>query len=129
VVDLNIRDRTSGARPLHDALRDLKKRSWDAPNASYYLQGRGYTEDDVVAAVSEAAGTDMRAWFDRYVGGTEDPPFAETLALAGLRYDVRGEGDDREYVIEEIPGASVAQLRVRAGWLSGTTTATAERSP
>jgi len=40
---------------------------------------------------------------------------------------VRGEGDDRECVIEEIPGASAAQLRVRAGWLSGTTTATAER--
>jgi predicted metalloprotease with PDZ domain len=127
LLDLTIRARTSGARSLDDALRDLKKRSWDAPNASYYLQGRGYTEDDVVAAVSEAAGTDMRAWFDRYVGGTEDPPFAETLALAGLRYDVRGEGDDREYVIEEIPGASVAQLRVRAGWLSGTTTATAAR--
>jgi predicted metalloprotease with PDZ domain len=129
LLDLTIRARTNGARSLDDALRDLKKRSWDAPKASYYLQGRGYTEDDVVAAVSEAAGTDMRAWFDRYVGGTEDPPFAETLALAGLRYDVRGEGDDREYVIEEIPGASVAQLRVRAGWLSGTTTATAERSP
>ncbi|HWG53933.1 MAG TPA: hypothetical protein VN677_11625 [Gemmatimonadaceae bacterium] len=127
LLDLTIRARTNGARSLDDALRDLRKRSWDAPKASYYLQGRGYTESDVVAAVSEAAGTDMRAWFDRYVGGVEDPPFAETLALAGLRYEVRGEGDDREYVIEEIPGATAAQLRVRAGWLAGTTTTTAER--
>ena len=127
LLDLTIRARTNGARSLDDALRDLRKRSWDAPKASYYLQGRGYTESDVVAAVNEAAGTDMRAWFDRYVGGVEDPPFAETLALAGLRYEVRGEGDDREYVIEEIPGATAAQLRVRAGWLAGTTTTTAER--
>ncbi|MGH7633030.1 MAG: hypothetical protein ACRENC_04830, partial [Gemmatimonadaceae bacterium] len=127
LLDLTIRARTNGARSLDDALRDLKKRSWDALKASYYLQGRGYTEDDVVAAVSEAAGTDMHAWFGRYVGGVEDPPFAETLALAGLRYEVRGEGNDREYVIEEIPGATAAQLRVRAGWLAGTTTTTAER--
>ena len=31
------------------------KRSWNAPNASYYLQGRGYTELDVERAASEVA--------------------------------------------------------------------------
>ena len=54
------------------------------PNASYYLQGRGYTEDDVEAAVSEAAGTDLHAWFVHCVGGTDDVDFDTVLAGAGL---------------------------------------------
>lgn len=127
LLDLEIRARSHGARSLDDALRNLKRLSWDQPNASYYLQGRGYTEADVEKAVSEAAGADMHPWFEKYVAGTEDPPFARGLALAGLRYTVRGDGDDQEYVIEESATATPEQLRVREGWLAGTTSA--ERQP
>src|SRR5213075_1192557 len=55
-LDLFIRHQTSNAKSLDDAFNDLKARSWGAKSASYYLQGRGYTEDDVERAVSEAAG-------------------------------------------------------------------------
>lgn len=117
-LDLLIRDRTNNARSLDDALRALKALSWDQPNASYYLQGRGYTEADVEHAVSQAMGTDMHAWFERYVGGTEDLPFDDILALAGLRLD-RGAG---AWVLADAPDATTHQRAVRAAWLAGTTT-------
>ncbi|HEY2374619.1 MAG TPA: hypothetical protein VGH98_01470 [Gemmatimonadaceae bacterium] len=113
--DLLIRSRSQNARSLDDAFRNLRHLSWEQPNASYYLQGRGYTEDDVEHAVSEAAGTDLHDWFTRHVGGVEDPDFEEALGWAGLRL-VRSAND---WTIEEMPNATPAQLRVRAGWLAG----------
>ena len=121
LLDLEIRSRSGNTRSLDDALRSLKKRTWDAPSDSYYLQGRGYTEKDIEEVVSEAAGTNMHDWFERYVNGVEELPFARTLALAGVAVSARGTGDDREYVVEELPNATAEQLRVRVGWLNGTT--------
>ena len=114
-LDLFIRARTNNARALDDAFRNLRRLSWEQPNASYYLQGRGYTEDDVERAVSEAAGVDLHDWFSSHVGGTEDPDFDAVLGGAGLRL-VRG---TEHWSIEELPNATPAQLRVRAGWISG----------
>ncbi|HET7585250.1 MAG TPA: hypothetical protein VFK13_10090 [Gemmatimonadaceae bacterium] len=126
LLDLSIRGRTANARSLDDVLRTLKRHVWDdAPKATYYLQGRGYTEQDVERAASEVAGTDMQPWFERYVGGVEELPWTETLALAGLRVRVTGEGKEKRYVLEEIPDATDAQRRVRDGWLTDTTGTTA----
>jgi predicted metalloprotease with PDZ domain len=114
-LDLYIRNRTDNRKSLNDAFNNLKARAWNAPNSSYYLQGRGYTEDDVERSVSDAAGTTMQAWFDRYVGGTEDLDVDEALGWAGLRL-VR---DEPTWRIEELPDPSPAQLRVRLGWVTG----------
>ncbi len=114
-LDLYIRNRTNNARSLNDAFNNLKRRTWDAPRSSYYLQGRGYTEDDVERAVGDAAGVGMRDWFDLHVGGTDDPDFDEALAWAGLRL-VR---DEPRWHIEEMQAADPAQLRVRMGWVTG----------
>ncbi|MFL5581727.1 MAG: M61 family metallopeptidase [Gemmatimonadaceae bacterium] len=122
LLDLEIRGRTGNRRSLDDALRLLKERTWDAPRASYYLQGRGYTEQDVERAVSDAAGADLHPWFERYVGGVEDLPWNETLARAGLRLAIAGEGPSPAYRLAEAPDATPEQLRVREGWLRGTTT-------
>jgi predicted metalloprotease with PDZ domain len=115
-LDLFIRNRTANAKSLDDAFTNLKHRSWDAPKASYYLQGRGYTEDDVEQAVSDAAGTNMHDWFERYVGGTEDMDYDQALGWAGLKL-VRA--DSAAWRIEQMPEATPAQLRVRTGWLTG----------
>lgn len=114
-LDLLIRDRSNGTRSLDDVLRALKRRSWDQPNASYYLQGRGYTEGDVERAVSQVIGSDMHAWFERYVAGTDDLPFDSILALAGMRLDRTG----AQWRLSEIGDATPHQLSVRAGWLTG----------
>ena len=115
-LDLFIRARSNNSRSLNDAFNNLKSATWNAPKASYYLQGRGYTEDDVERAVSSAAGTNLRDWFERHVGGTEDMDYDEVLASAGLRL-VRN--DSLPWTIEELPEASPAQLRVRLGWVTG----------
>jgi predicted metalloprotease with PDZ domain len=113
-LDLMIRDQSDNVRSLDDALRALKKLSWDQPKASYYLQGRGYTEADVENAVSQAMGKDMHAWFDKYVGGTEDINFDDVLALAGLKLD-RAE---TRWTITPMPNATSREIAIRNGWLA-----------
>ena len=113
-LDLMIRDRTGNARSLDDALRALKKLSWDQPNASYYLQGRGYTEADVEHAVSQAMGSDMHSWFERHVGGTEDVDFDSLLALAGHELDRK----PLRWIISENPHATARQIALRDAWLA-----------
>jgi predicted metalloprotease with PDZ domain len=115
-LDLFIRARSNNAKSLNDAFNNLRKRSWDAPKASYYLQGRGYTEDDVERAVGDAAGTNMHAWFERHVGGTDDMNYDEALGWAGLRL-LRSE--TRPWEVVEIADATPEQVRVRMGWITG----------
>ncbi|HEU4720377.1 MAG TPA: hypothetical protein VFS59_03370 [Gemmatimonadaceae bacterium] len=113
-LDLYLRAKSGNQRSLDDVFNALKRRSWNAPAASYYLQGRGYTERDVELAASEVAGEDMHPWFERYVGGTDDVDYDALLARAGLRL-VR----DESWRIEELPDASPAQRAVREGWATG----------
>ncbi len=114
-LDLLIRERSHNAKALGDAFDNLRKRSWYQPNASYYLQGRGYTENDVEQAVSAAAGMNMHDWFERHVGGTDDVDFDRVLAGAGLRLDRQG----AQWTIAPVPGATAEQLKIREGWLTG----------
>ena len=113
-LDLYIRAKTANQKSLDDVFNALKRRSWNAPNASYYLQGRGYTELDVERAASEVAGEDLHAWFERYVGGTDDLDYDAALAKLGLRL-VRGD----TWRIDELPNATPDQRRIREGWVSG----------
>jgi len=119
LLDLKIRAASGGRRSLDDVLRLLKARTWDAQSTSYYLQGRGYTEEDVERAASAVMGENLHSWFERYVGGVEELPWAETLALAGLSLTVRSEEGRRTYELSENPAATPEQLRVRESWLKG----------
>lgn len=115
-LDLYIRHRSQNAKSMNDAFNNLRKLSWDQPKASYYLQGRGYTEADVERAVAQAADTSMKEWFERHVGGTDDMDYDAALGWAGLRL-VRGESGP--WRIEEMPDATPGQIRVRLGWVTG----------
>jgi len=46
-LDLYVREKSNNRRALDDVFNTLERTVWNAPNASYYLQGRGYTELDV----------------------------------------------------------------------------------
>jgi predicted metalloprotease with PDZ domain len=120
VLDLEIRDRTKGAKSLNDALRALRHESWDAPKASYYLQGRGYTERDVEHAASVAAGTDLHDWFERYVGGTDELPFEQALAHVGLSVTASGDSASRKYIVAPDSNATADQRVLRDAWLATT---------
>ena len=112
-LDLMIRGESGGRRSLDDVLRALKRRAWDAPAGSYYLQGRGYTEEDVERAASEVAGRDLHGWFERYAGGTEDPRWPELLRTVGLTVAEKDDG----WSVTEDPGATAEQVQRREEWL------------
>jgi predicted metalloprotease with PDZ domain len=86
VLDLMIRGRTRGQKSLDDVMLQMYEEFYvRAPNATYYLKGRGYTRDDFARTVSQVAGADMSEFFRRHVSGVETLPYDEALAYAGLR--------------------------------------------
>ena len=115
-LDLMIRAESRGVRSLDDVLRLLTRRVWDeAPAASYYLRGRGYTEADVERAASDVLGRDLGGWFAQYVGGTGDLPWADLLRPVGLTLDTAGALG--AWTVAEDPRATAGQVRLREAWL------------
>lgn len=87
VLDLLIRGKTRGKASLDEVMRRMYEEFYvKSPNATYYLRGRGYKNEDFERVVSEVAGTDMSDFFRRYVRGVESPPYDEALAQVGLRF-------------------------------------------
>jgi predicted metalloprotease with PDZ domain len=87
VLDLLIRGRTSGRASLDEVMRRMYEEFYvKSPNATYYLRGRGYKNEDFEHMVTEVAGTDMGDFFKRYVRGVESPPYEEAFAQVGLRF-------------------------------------------
>ena len=77
ILDLRIRELTGGACSLDDAMRALYQRTC--------LEDRGYTEDDVVACLSMAAGADLSRMVRDLVHGPLDPDFAAAFEPFGLQ--------------------------------------------
>ena len=100
LLDLEIRSDTQGQKSLDDVMRAMYHRFYEAPapgppdresHAEPYGKGRGYQEKDILEAASAVAGRDLGQFFERYVHGTAPLPYAETLALAGLRLQIAPE--------------------------------------
>jgi len=85
LLDLEIRSRTGGAKSLADVMQYLYHECYEAPPATYYGPGRGYTEDDVLNALNEVSGTDFSQFFQDYIRGTQPLPYDDVLKLAGLK--------------------------------------------
>jgi predicted metalloprotease with PDZ domain len=101
MLDLIIRDATSGQRSLDDVLRIMLAR---------YSGVQGFTTRDIEAVVAAVCRCTVRPFFDRYVRAGNPIPFDRYLALAGLRPVVTwGPGVGRD-------GAPMVDLRVFA-WL------------
>src|SRR6185436_12133563 len=71
---------------LDDVLRQMYDEFYlKSPNATYYLKGRGYTQEDFLRVLSDVAGTNMSGFYDRYIRGVEPLPYDEAFAAVGLR--------------------------------------------
>jgi predicted metalloprotease with PDZ domain len=83
-LDLTIREGTKGRRSLDDVMRAL----WQRYGRDFYSDGpasaRGVTELEVEAIFDEVTGLKLKRFFDRYVRGTDDFPFAKLLAPMGV---------------------------------------------
>jgi predicted metalloprotease with PDZ domain len=107
VLDLTIRERSGGRRSLDDVFKQMYDEFYvKAPNATYYLKGRGYTQEDFVRVLSSVAGMNMAPFYDRYIRGVEPLPYDEAFSAAGLRlvrtpsrdaaYGITLDGNDRQ---------------------------------
>ena len=86
VLDLMIRQRSAGRRSLDDVFKQMYDEFYvKAPNATYYLMGRGYTQEDFVRVLSGVAGTNMTEFYDRHIRGVDPLPYDEAFAGVGLR--------------------------------------------
>jgi len=87
VLDLLIRGKTGGKASLDEVMRRMYEEFYlKSANATYYLRGRGYKNEDFEHMVSEVTGADMSDFFKRYVRGVESPPYEEAFAQVGLRF-------------------------------------------
>ena len=86
VLDFLIRGKTNGKASLDDVMRRMYEEFYlKSPNATYYLRGRGYRNEDFERVTSEVAGTDMSDFFKRHARGVESPPYETAFAQVGLR--------------------------------------------
>jgi len=115
LLDLEIQARTQGAKSLMDVLSTLYRKYYEGPPATYYGPGRGYSEQDVLAAVNEVAGSNFISFFDDYVRSTAPLPYARTLASAGLALQINvAEGAAPSVGISSVPdnlGVKVSSVR------------------
>ena len=115
LLDLEVRARTGGAKTLDDVMRLLWARFWNGATTSYYLQGHGYTDADVLQALNDATGSDFADFFRRYISGVEELPYDATLARVGLAL-VRAGG---RYRVAARAAAPPAARVLGAAWLEG----------
>lgn len=77
MLDLAVRDATDNHKSLDDVLRCL--------NEEYAKQGKFYDESNGIrGVVEEVAGKSFEEFFARYVAGTNEIPYGDFLAFAGL---------------------------------------------
>ncbi len=119
VLDLMIRGKTNGRKSLDDVMRSAYAAFYlNSPNASYYLKGRGFTNEDFERAASDAVGIDLSDFFARYANTAERLPYEEALAYVGLRL-FQSPSESFIYRIEEDPNAGNQAKALRAAWLNG----------
>ena len=80
-LDLLIRRHVPGGDGLDAAFRLL----WERHAGS----DKGYTADDVVRAVNDAAGEDLQWFFDEHVDGTGLPDLDDLVGVVGLKIEQR----------------------------------------
>ena len=86
VLDLLIRQNTNGKSSLDDVMRAMYDEFYlQSPKASYYLRGRGYTNEDFARVLLRLSASDAQDFFKRYVSGVERPPYEDALRVVGLR--------------------------------------------
>jgi predicted metalloprotease with PDZ domain len=77
LLDVLIRDATDNPKSLDDVMR--------AMNENFAKKGRFYNDStDIEATAESVAGVSFKDFFAKYVAGTDELPYAETLAKAGL---------------------------------------------
>lgn len=85
LLDLEIRRRTGNRRSLDDVIRELYRSSYaEAELDAYFLRGRGYSEEDIYAAVEKIAGKEVGRFLRHLVESVEEIDYTKYLKHVGL---------------------------------------------
>lgn len=79
LLDLSIRNDTNGGKSLDDVMRYLFN--------EHYKKGRGFSTEDMVAAIKKVTGKDYQDFYDKYVWGTDVPDYNRIFGYAGYSFD------------------------------------------
>lgn len=86
VLDLLIRGKTAGRVSLDDVMRKMYDEFYlKSSNNSYYLRGRGFSNEELQRVASEVAGFDLGDFFLRYTRNVEVLPYEEAFGYVGLQ--------------------------------------------
>ncbi|HEX8707866.1 MAG TPA: hypothetical protein VF723_06350 [Pyrinomonadaceae bacterium] len=117
LLDLSIRHDTNSKATLDDVMRSLY--------TDFYKRNRGFTTADLIATINRLTGKDYRAFFEKYVGGTEALPYESVLAYAGLRLQetkskvirigISTQADAGSMIVAVTPGGAAEAAGVRVG--------------
>jgi predicted metalloprotease with PDZ domain len=106
LIDLEMRRLTQGRRCLRDLMQYMNRR---------YAQQGAYFDDSegVRLALESLTGNDFRDFFSRYVSGTDEIPYNQFFAYAGLTLEHhQSEQVDAGVVISRTAGKPAAIVRV-----------------
>lgn len=110
LLDLDLRRRSHGRQSLDDVMRYMWKHFYQGPRATYYLPGRGYTQQDFERALEAVSGASYQAFFAAYVDGVAEIPYDDYLSAAGLRLDCSVPEGVASYSGLALRGAQVAMV-------------------
>jgi predicted metalloprotease with PDZ domain len=89
LIDLRVRTASGGEKTLDDVMRHLYDTYCVKPSREGQGPiGVGYPEDGILKALNEVTGADWSDFAARYVAGTEELPYRETLEEAGLSHEL-----------------------------------------
>lgn len=87
LIDLKIRAVTKNAKSFDDVMRHLYAKYVSSPEAQKQgWIGVGFPKDGILEAINEVSGADFGDFYAKHIRGTEELPYAEVFAAAGLDY-------------------------------------------
>ena len=79
LLDLSIRHDTHGGSGLDDVMRTLF--------TDFYQRGRGFSSGDLIRVVNRITRNSYEGFFNRYVSGTDVPPYETIFGYAGYQLE------------------------------------------
>ncbi len=114
LLDLKIRRESEKSKSLDDVMRAMFHNYFSGQQESYYLPGRGYSEQDFEKMAEKLSGLKLDDFFDTALRSKGELDYS-LLNAAGLELERK---DNNHLIIEQIPNPTAKQDSVLHGWLS-----------
>jgi predicted metalloprotease with PDZ domain len=108
LLDLSILHDTAGVAGLDEVMRTLYNEN--------YKRGKGFTTEEMIAAVNRLTKRDYHDFYRRYVWGIEVPPYDEVFGYAGYKTEKTSQQSPRiDFEATANSDGDIQLMRVRPG--------------